>query len=436
MNIINEWQPTIERAKKQQALRFEQKGLLNGLSSGLLFGLNSALLALAIALFAFSGEVNMFAIPLIFAGFNDFFAALWLIGYNIVQGRGKEILRSFRLFPGKMTCLAALMGGPVAQGAYLLGIAFAGPTYAVPISALCPVVGALLSAVFLKEKIVQRVWAGMGICLVGAIVISYMPPEGQVENFYLGLLCAAIAAVGWGLEGVLSAFGGSILDPKVTITIRDITSGIAFFIVVMPIVRGFGVFQAIWQTPVVLAVLAVAALVAAISFLQWYNANSMCGVAKGMALNSTYVMWGIVFSAAITRDVSAITGTVVLGALLITFGAILVSVNPLTFFAKEETEAVAPVGSALPFRFRVLKELEEQTLNVEELMTCLHREYGAEKQFSKEACLDHLLSLKENGLLHEEKAVLTDTQQLLVSYQINDMGKQMLEKYLPKDYGK
>ncbi|WP_430601821.1 hypothetical protein IGJ02_001890 [Enterococcus sp. DIV0724b] len=336
MNNVNDLSgATVEQAKIKQATSFERKGLLNGLSSGLLFGLNSALLALAISLFLFSDEPNAYALPLVFAGFNDFLAAIWLIIYNAYQGRLKEILRSLRLFPGKMTCLAALMGGPIAQGAYLLGIAFAGPTYAVPISALCPVVGALLSAVFLKEKITQRVWAGMGICVVGAIVISYTPPAGNVENFYLGIICAAIAALGWGLEGVLSAFGGSVLDPKVTITIRDITSGLTFFLIVMPLVNGLGVFQQVFQSPKTLAVLALAALVAAVSFLQWYNANSMCGVAKGMALNSTYVMWGIIFSAVVSQDFSAITPTVIIGALLITFGAIMVSVNPLSFFKKE-----------------------------------------------------------------------------------------------------
>ncbi|MBO0472871.1 hypothetical protein IGL98_001611 [Enterococcus sp. DIV0840] len=86
----------------------------------------------------------------------------------------------------------------------------------------------------------------------------------------------------------------------------------------------------------------------------------------------------------------------------------------------------------LPLRFRVLKELEEKKMHFQELMTCLHPEYGTEKQFNEAAFLDHVLALKENGLLDEADAYINEQNQLLTTYQINDAGKEMLRKYLPK----
>lgn len=87
----------------------------------------------------------------------------------------------------------------------------------------------------------------------------------------------------------------------------------------------------------------------------------------------------------------------------------------------------------LPLRFRVLKELEEKKMHFQELMTCLHTEYGTEKQFNEIAFLDHVLALKENGLLDEADAYINEQNQLLTTYQVNEAGKEMLRKYLPKN---
>ena len=69
---------------------------------------------------------------------------------------------------------------------YVLGINLAGAAYAMPISALCPCVGAFLAAVFLKERIQPRVWVGIILAVAGAIIVSYVPPEGWIREFLFG----------------------------------------------------------------------------------------------------------------------------------------------------------------------------------------------------------------------------------------------------------
>jgi len=69
-----------------------------------------------------------------------------------------------------------------------------------------------------------------------------------------------------------------------------------------------------------------------VSYLAWYTANSKCGVAKGMALNGTYVMWGVILSVVFLNQ--SLTQNLAIGSLLVLIGATLVAINPREFFNK------------------------------------------------------------------------------------------------------
>lgn len=320
--------------KEKLNAKFARKGTFTGLFSGCTWGMNNVLLGLALGLVPAMGEdAALYAIPLAAACLNDSFAGLWLLLYNGGAGRLQEIIRSLKSFPGLMVCVAALMGGPVANSGYLLGISMAGPAYALTITALYPLVGAILSRIFLKQEILPRVWVGMLLSVAGAIVISYVPPDGSnSSNFYLGLMFASLAAIGWGAEAVLAVFGMSMIDPKIAITIREVTSGLVFAFVVLPFVGGWAVLSGVMNSPQALGAFAIAALAAGVSYLAWYTANSTIGVAKGMALNGTYIMWGVIFSAVFLQQ--ELTQNLVAGSLLVLIGATLVAINPKEFFNK------------------------------------------------------------------------------------------------------
>lgn len=72
--------------------------------------------------------------------------------------------------------LGGFLGAPLSMGGYLLAISFAGPAYVLPITPLYPVMAAILAMIFLKELINKRVWAGLLACVLGAFIISYVPP--------------------------------------------------------------------------------------------------------------------------------------------------------------------------------------------------------------------------------------------------------------------
>ena len=327
-------------AYKKMSSNFERKGTIAGIISGGAFGLNSVVLGIALTMIPFVGYVGALAAPLVAAALNDGLAGVWLLIYNLKEGRGKEILRSFNTKPGKIICLAAIMGGPIANAAYLIAIKDASAAYALPISALFPVFGAILARIFLKQKVGMRIVIGMLLCVVGAGVIGYMPPPADLPHFYLGIIFALVAAFGWAAEGTLSTFGTAVIDPKMAINIREFMSGIVFLIIVVPAVGGYLLYGRVFMHVDALAMIALAALTGAITFLSWYKSNSMCGVAKGMALNGTYALWGILFSFILgvlhlTSGVK-ITPALIIGAVIITIGAILVAINPMEFFKKDE----------------------------------------------------------------------------------------------------
>lgn len=114
-----------------------------------------------------------------------------------------------------------------------------------------------------------------------------------MDNFTLGIIFALVAALGWGLEGVFATFGMSMLDSNIAITIREGVSGLVYIAVLIPIFSATDLFTSVLGSVSPMLIIAAAALFTAISFLTWYMANSMVGVAVGMSLNITYVLWGL-----------------------------------------------------------------------------------------------------------------------------------------------
>lgn len=89
----------------------------------------------------------------------------------------------------------------------------------------------------------------------------------------------------------------------------------------------------------------------------------------------------------------------------------------------------------LPTRMAVLNHLNQVGIaNLEEVMDSLKSEYGTEKQFNKELYLDHLMALEANGYLHLKKYELGKDDNLVLSFEITEDGRQAVDKYVPQEY--
>ena len=318
---------SLSTLRSKRDMSYAGKGLGLALFSGVGWGFDSVLLSLSFASAVFLDERFWLLAPLTVGALHDTFSALWLLLTNVLTGRNRELFRTLRSRIARPLILGALFGGPLAMSFYMLGVKFAGPAYVIPITALYPAVASVLAAVFLKERIPPRAWAGLILCVAGGVVIGYTPPEGTPgSEFYIGIAFALLATVGWGLEGVLATHGMDLLDPDVALNVRQLTSSAAYLVVILPLAGGYGLIAPALGDPSIGWIFPVAALAGALAYLCWYRAMNMTGVSRGMAINVTYSLWGILFSALFTEV--DITRSIVIGALLITTGMVLVVGDP------------------------------------------------------------------------------------------------------------
>lgn len=101
-------------------------GVYMGLFSGFAYGLYTTLALIAGNCNPLAGAAGFLAVPYVCAGLNDLFAGIWLSLYNIKKGQFKKVWENIPTFPGRMIVLGALLGGPMANGAYLAGLSMAG----------------------------------------------------------------------------------------------------------------------------------------------------------------------------------------------------------------------------------------------------------------------------------------------------------------------
>lgn len=294
-----------------------------GLCSGFFWAVNGTVLSLLMGselLKSYNVGV-IFLLPLVFAGFNDLFAGLFVLGYNGIFGKLNRILPALKTKTGKWVCFAGLIGGPVGQCSYIMGISLAGPAYAIPISALCPMFGTLLSFLFLKEKINLKTFICIIGCIVGTFILSYSKPTGNYPYFYLGILFSLLASFSWGLEATIVNFATKEkLEEEIILNIKELVSGISILFLVLPCLNLFGSFITTIKSFDILKCLIFAGFFAGLSYLLYYKAMRLNGVSKGMALNSTFSLWSVILSVIFFS--TPLTLTLLMGVAIVTISIV------------------------------------------------------------------------------------------------------------------
>lgn len=317
----------------QKNLSMAKKGLLWGLMGGLLYGISPMFQTLGMGTEPLSSGavLGLCAIPMIVGCLQDFSSGIWVLIPNLKNGKGREYIRSVKTKPGRFILLASFFGGLIAMAGFTLGVYFAGPVYPVAISATFPAIGAVLSRIFLKEKISGRGWCGILLCVAGAITVSWAPPSGDTyPNFYLGIACAVLASVGWSLEGIISCAGMDFVDPEIALGIRQFASG-TMFLFVLPFVasgvnlKAFGLLFSTLPT-MAFVFIAIAGFGAGIGYFYYYKCNNVCGASRGMSLNIIYTLVSAVLSVVFLG--STITATFIIGIIVLLSGAVMVVGKP------------------------------------------------------------------------------------------------------------
>lgn len=236
--------------KAQLDNRFFKKGLTVAILSGICYGLYTAFMTLGMARGVWipwmSAEtvLSLFVVTYILSAMgsalNDTCSAIWCLIIAAMKGKLGDFFRTLRTKPGIVMICAALVGGPIASTCYVIGLQQAG-SLAVPISALCPAIGAILARVLFKQPLTPRMLLGIGICFLASFMIASTSLGGDASSgMALGLILAFGAALGWGLEGCIAGYGTSMIDYQIGITIRQCTSGLSNLIILLPLMSLVG----------------------------------------------------------------------------------------------------------------------------------------------------------------------------------------------------
>lgn len=267
-----------------------------GLMSGILWGLDTVLLGIAIAMTPFiETEQAIFLAPFVSTFLHDLFSSIWMAIYMMFKKQIGKTIKAAKTRSGRFIMLGAILGGPVGMTGYLLAIKYIGPAYTAIISSLYPAVGAFFSFIFLKEKMKPSSIIGLLLSIAGIIALGYVP-SGEVNNLAIGFLFALMCVIGWASEAVICAYGmkEEEITPEQSLQVRQLTSAVIYGFLIIPIVKGIRfTTQVVPNTTTIIILLT--AFAGTASYVCYYKGIHKIGATKAMSLNITYSAWAIVF---------------------------------------------------------------------------------------------------------------------------------------------
>lgn len=443
--------------KHRMSSNFFWKGIIIAVLSGMCYGLFSAFLTLGMDRGIWTdwygdntAGLSVFVITYVLASLgsaiNDTCSAIWAGGIATAKGKIGDFFRCLTTSPGRMMILAALAGGPIASTAYVAGLQLAG-SIIIPISALCPAIGAILSRFFFKQPLTPRMLCGIAICVAASFMIGSTGIGDDVPDGYLmGILIALIAALGWGLEGCVAGYGTSMIDYEIGITIRQTVSGLSNLFILLPIfciisgkfsLSSELLYKAATDSAA-MPFFVISAFFSLFAFSLWYKGNSMCGTALGMASNGMYSFWGPFFCWIIIgvfgkTDGWGLPPIAWFAAILMSFGILMIAVNPLDLFRKDEAtkEIIASANAIKPLNFAILKHFTTvDEACAEDVIDALRAEYGEYKSLKREAVIEALMTAEKNGLLEEARYSEDENGYIRIYYHAHEDGLATINKYI------
>ncbi|MCL1922536.1 MAG: hypothetical protein FWG15_01465 [Propionibacteriaceae bacterium] len=353
--------------KAQQVRGFFIKGITVAILSGMAYGLYSAFITYAMGKgvwedwYSENTVLTLFVVVYVLgvlgSGINDMISAVWAIGIAAAKGKLMDFFRCIKSKPGLVMMGCAIAGGPIASAAYIISLQMAG-SIIIPITALCPALGAILGRLLFKQKLNGRMVLGILICLTATLMIGWSSlQEGAREGALLGCAIAFIAAMGWAIEGAIAGFGTTVIDYEIGITIRQVTSGLVNLLILLPIVCLLAgnialapqlTFSALTSSPAMIFFV-VSGFFALFAYSLWYKGNSMCGTALGMAANGAYSFWGPFFCWLVLGVFFGLEGWNLepiawVAAVVMFLGILIIAVNPLDWFTKKTVQEIEEVA--------------------------------------------------------------------------------------------
>lgn len=174
--------------------------MLCGILAGLTWAIDTVILGVALSMTPFVSTMQAaFLAPFVSTFIHDLFAALTATVFNGVRGKLPDVWRALKTKSGRGIVIAAVIGAPVGMTGYVMAVNYMGASVGAVATAIFPAIGAVLAVIFLKEKMQWYRWIFLVATLLGVYGLSYSP-DMEIKNFGLGVLGAAMCAIGWKME--------------------------------------------------------------------------------------------------------------------------------------------------------------------------------------------------------------------------------------------
>lgn len=312
--------------------------MLTGLFAGICWALETVVLGYALGMSPFvSTPQAILLAPFVSTFLHDLFSAMFMLLLTLIRGEFGRFAASLR-DPGlKWLILASAVGGPMGMSGYVLAVRYMGSAIGAVASAVYPAVGTVLACIFLREKVQWYQWIFLMLTLSGVYGLSFSSSI-VIENFWLGLIGAAMCAFGWGIEAVIlsKCFRSSALRNDFALTVRQSVSALIYGILILPCLGGWGFTAelAAERNFTLFGIIAIAGIFAAVSYLFYYKAIEKNGAARAMALNITYTAWAILFTVLFYRDLSILSPQTMICAAIVVICGILAASDLQSFTAR------------------------------------------------------------------------------------------------------
>lgn len=228
--------------------------------------------------------------------------ALVLFIWNGALGKLREWKRTLIEVKAasKYFMLAGLCGACAVYGTYI-AVTFLSPGFAAVAGLLYPIIGTIMSVLYLKQKVSKRGYLSIIVLLAGGITLyagSMITGESGDSNATLGAIGGIMAAVGWGFEGVVAGKALDVCEPDVGLHLRFCFEAVFWWIVMIVLIcLGYPMLDTIGQiaNPSVFLAVLLIGLSFAWCYVTWYKSFPFLGVARGQAVGSLYAACAVIF---------------------------------------------------------------------------------------------------------------------------------------------
>jgi drug/metabolite transporter (DMT)-like permease len=293
-------------------------GYVDGLVSGATWGAVAVLLPGPGQL----PDASLPATSVAVAALFDTAAAVFLLFRSAVAGSLVGVMRLLASRRVLAVGVCSVLGGPLFMGGYIAAVILAGPSDALTATATYPVIGAILARVLLRQRLHRVAWLGVTVTAAGAALIT-ADASGSDDsvNVLVGVGVALAAAAAVALEGIVATRAMVGLDTNTVMAVRELLSAIMFGVVLLVVPTGIATAGMVVTDTRLIVPVVCAGVIGGYSYAIWYRSIRTIGVARAMALNISYALWGAFFAWSV-RDAPP-TLLAVTGCAVVTSGAVL-----------------------------------------------------------------------------------------------------------------